>query len=425
MKKLFVLGNSIAAVKAVELIQSNSNDYAVTLLPVDDHLPLDRQLFPDQIANQTRVTDLLYRPAAYYKEKNIKILADKKVTRVNVTRNRVHFEDRSQTDFDALIIADTPEHRSSDIKGAQKTGVFGFKKIKDIEQISTLAAISETVIIQSDQWWGLGLALRLARKGKEIILCMSSRTALLHGWDEDASGAVVKLLEEQGVKLLIDNPVTEFLGDAELKAVRVSTGKVYATGMAIVDDTRLDTRVFNDALEILEDQCIVNEFFQSNIEHVFVVDHAAQRSYENWESYGPSAATLERQGEIVASRILGQDIEPTHVTPRYTIEQDQFKFMSAGQTRESRGVEVIKKFDVPTGMMVKLYEKQGRVIGLSVLNFDVALSEAIGWIEQSAEIGAVAGQVLAAFDEQRDHRLRMIETAETEAAETAVSDAQT
>ena len=53
-------------------------------------------------------------------------------------RKKIFTDDKEQIDYDVLVVTDTPENRFPDIKGVNKAGVFGFKKLKDIEEISNL-----------------------------------------------------------------------------------------------------------------------------------------------------------------------------------------------------------------------------------------------------------------------------------------------
>lgn len=399
-KRLVVLGNSLAAVKAIELIQASSLDFQITMFPLDSHLAVDRQLYTDQIIHQTMFKQMLYRPKEFYKENEINVVVDKTVSRVNAIRNRVHFKDRSQMEFDYLIVADTPDHRIETIKGAKKAGVFGFKKIQDVDQISTLAALNDNIAIESDKWWGISLALRLARKEKEIVLSVSSKNALLHGLDEETVNWLVNIFKEKNIRLLVDNPIIEILGESDIKAIKVESGKVFATDLTILDDTTLDLRVFSDGLEMMDDKFLVDENFKTNLDHVFVVDHAAYRTCEEGGSYGALAAGLEYQGELVAAKLLDKSKDIEVPLQRFMIEEHRMFLMSIGQVAERRGVTVSSKFIKELDLMVKLFEKDNSLIGMLAVNSGINPDNVVEQINSKSDLESYRNELFKALDDR-------------------------
>jgi len=398
MKKIVILGNSIAAIKAMELIKLQAAEVQVTLLPLDDHLIVDKQRYVEMVQKQLKPKQIYYKSKDFYESQNIKIVNDKKVTRVNVSRKKIHFEDRSQLDFEILILCDTPDHRFGDIKGTNKSGVFGFHKVKDLEQISTLAALNDTVTIEGDQWWTLELALLLAAKKNEVVLSISSNHPLIQGTSDEYWHWLSTSFHEKGISLLINNPITEVLGESDLKAVRVRSGKVFATELVILEKTHMDTRVFSETLEISQDSIVVDEFYQSNIDGVFAIDGAALRSRELWSHYGPKNEFIDLQSRILASVLMGKKENYEAPVPVMTIRSEAFSLFSIGQVAERRGVRSTYKYDSRQGRFIRIFEKEGRVIGIITLNLEVDPEQLIRLIMEKRGIEAFPETMFSAFD---------------------------
>lgn len=398
MKKIVILGNSIAAIKAMELIKLQAMEVQVTLLPLDDHLIVDKQRYVEMVYKQLKPKQIYYKTKDFYESQNIKIINDKKVTRVNVSRKKIHFEDRSQIDFEILILCDTPDHRFEEIKGTNKAGVFGFRKVKDLEQICTLAALNDTVAIEGDQWWTLELALLLAFKKKEVIFSISNNHPLVQGTSDEYRHWLSTTFLEKGISLLINNPITEILGESDLKAVRVRSGKVYATELVILEKTRLDTRVFSEALDISQESIVVDERYQSNIEGVFAIDGAALRSHELWGHYGPKNEFLEFQSRILASVLMGREENYELPIPFMAIRSEEFLLFSIGQVAERRGVKSSYKFDSRQGRFIRIFEKEDRVLGIITLNLEVEPEQLIRLIMEKKGIEAFPETLFSAFD---------------------------
>lgn len=402
MKKIVILGNSIAAIKAVEIVKSQQPDLQAVLLPLCDHPVVDRQRYVHLIENQLKAKQIYYKNKDFYEANNITIINEKKVTRVNVTRKKIHFDDRSQIDFESLIVCDTPDHRFGEMKGANKTGVFGFQKLKEIDQISTLAALNDTMTIEGDQWWALELALKLSGKKKEVILSISSGHPLIQGTSEEYQHWLQTTFHEKGVSLLINNPVVEILGESDLKAVRIRSGKVYATELVILEKTHLDTRVFSESLELSVDALVVDEWYRSNVDGVYAADHAALRSRELWNFYGPRQEFLDYQARLIAAALMGKQEQIDPPVPVMSIDCPAFSLCSIGQVAERRGVASQVKFDTAQGRFVRIFEKEGRVIGMITLNLDVPTEQIIEGIRGKQEAEPLRQRYFAALDETPD-----------------------
>ncbi|MGE0267672.1 MAG: FAD-dependent oxidoreductase [Candidatus Omnitrophota bacterium] len=388
MKKVVILGNSMAAIKTVELIKPQIEDCQIFLAPLSDHLSVEKQRYIDMIDHQLKSKQIYYKTKEFYEKNNIKIINEKKVTRVNVSRKKIHFEDRTQLDFDILILCDTPDHRYGDLKGTNKVGVFGFRNIKDIEQISTLAALNDTIAIEADQWWGLELSMLFSTKKKEVILSISANHPLLQGAPEEYKEWVTAKLKSKGISLLINNPINEILGEGDLKAIKTRSGKVYATDLVILENTHLDTRVFNEALEISQESIVVDDQYKTNIEDVYAVDVAAQRSRELWSSYGPRNEFLEYQAKVLTAALLKKEESVELPIPVFHIKKEDFLLFAVGQVTERRGVKSVFKFDAQEGRFVRLFEKEGRLIGVITLNVAVDPEQVVGRIRDNASVNS-------------------------------------
>ena len=69
-------------------------------------------------------------------------------------RKKIVIEDNGQIDYDILIITDTPENRFPTIKGANRTGIYGYKKLKDVDQMLNVLPVGDTVANQAYRFSG-------------------------------------------------------------------------------------------------------------------------------------------------------------------------------------------------------------------------------------------------------------------------------
>ena len=307
MKKIVVLGSSVAGLTAVEGIRAFDQESEITVIGFDGHYPYDRNLFAGILANETPYKQVFCRPKKFYEENRIQVILDQKVTRVNLRKNKITFEDKGQIDFDVVILTDTPVIKLPEVKGNMKNGVFSLKRLNGIEKMINALPLTDTVVIQSDGWTGLQAAVAFLKRKKEVILITSEENLLAKICPAVIGEVITQVLASKGLRIIPWNSIAEILGEADAKAIRLQEGKVLAAQMIIFEDAREDFRIFADSpLEIHQGVC-VNTQMRSNLEHVFAVENVCEWTEGLFASgdFIP-ADVLAEQGRIVAAALKGE-----------------------------------------------------------------------------------------------------------------------
>lgn len=297
MKRVVVLGNSLAGIKALEEIRALQPQTECLLISLDGNYPYDPDRLWAYLAKDISHHDLFYKPQKYYAENNIQIILDKKIEKVNFKKNQLTTEAKEAIGYDILIIAQTPDYKFPDIKGANKKGIFGFHKLSEIDQILKELTFVDTVVIQTDSEAGLKMADAIRKKGKEVLLIADA-----------GPQSVMQNLQEQGVQVLFDNAITEILGDGNVKAVRLKSGKVMAADIVLFDPVLPNLRLFQDTPLRVNQKICVDRSFKTNIENVYAVDEACECAGAGMAQTERSAPDLFEQGKVVAKAIHDQEI---------------------------------------------------------------------------------------------------------------------
>ncbi len=269
MKKIIVWGSSIVGVRAIEEIRKFEPDSEAVIL-TDDRYPYDRTLFFSLITKEIEYKRIFYRPNDYYTTNNIQVLTGLKISRVNFKKRRITIQTDQQFDYDVFIIADAPHYALSEIKGIRsargeyKNGVYLFHYLKEIDQILDILPLVDTVVIQSDSLRGQAIATAFLKKDKDVI-CIVSTQHIAQELSALHSGQKITFYS---------NSITEILGEGDVRAVRLNSGKVLASQIVIFPEARGDFRLFVDSPLKLESKICVNEQFQTGLEGVFAVDAA-------------------------------------------------------------------------------------------------------------------------------------------------------
>ena len=89
MKQFIIIGNSAAGIAAIEAIRRTDKDSKITIISDEDNPSYCRCLISYYLAGDVKEDKILYRSADFYKDNNIELLLNKKVSRVDPKKNRI------------------------------------------------------------------------------------------------------------------------------------------------------------------------------------------------------------------------------------------------------------------------------------------------------------------------------------------------
>ena len=310
MKKILVLGSSIAGVAAIAEIRRLEPDCEATIL-TDGEYPYDRGLFAPVLAKEIDYKKLFYKPNDYYEKNRVHVVLDQRIARVNLKKRKATTDDKQAFEGDVLVITDAPAYKLPEVKGANKNGVYSLQPLKELVQIIDFLPLIDTVVIQSDSNRGASLAAAFLKRDKEVIWVVTSGQIAQDLSAADPTGKLTGTAPaspadgpESKLRVVAGNPIAEILGEGDVKAVRLKSGKVLATQIVIFPDAPADLKLFTDPSLTIEGRIRVNEQFQTGIEGVFALDAAG--AVLGQESAGLLPVTvLEQQGAAVAAALKG------------------------------------------------------------------------------------------------------------------------
>lgn len=312
MKQYVIIGNSAAGVAAVEAIRQKDKESKVVVVSDEEYFSYCRCLISNYLAGQIQEDKIIYRSDNFYRDNNVELLLNKKVTRVDPRKNRIIFEDKSQLGYDYLLIATGASPKfPEEIKGIKKKGVFGFRTLKDAKDIAGLLPITKTVCVLGGGLIGLKAAYALKKRNIEVKVIVKSRQVLSQMLDFEAACFVQRRLEENGIDVVFGQDVTEVIGEGDIKAVKLDSGKVLGCSLVIVGKGVEPNIDLIQGTEIkIGEGIIANELFKTNIPNIY----AAGDVCESFDlTYGRLSINAlwpiaVEQGRIAGANMAGDSI---------------------------------------------------------------------------------------------------------------------
>jgi len=384
MNKIVILGGSPAGIKVIEHIREQDKVSEIILIALDGHYPYNRDAFDAFIAKEIPFDGVFCRSKKFYDENKVSVFLDKKITRINVKHKKIFTEDKTQIDYNFLIVTDTPENRFPQIKGTNKSGIYGYKKLRDIELLVKELPFIETCAIQSDTFTGLRVAAALAKRGKDVMLFTSGKDFFSQHFDAEVTDWLVEQWSQNGLRIMRGNLISEILGDKAVKAVRLSTGKVFSAEGILFVECDEDMRLFSDLNIQMEVKFHVNEQFQTNVDGLFALGHVC---YGALTESVQASMILEAQGIKVGEVITGRNVGDSFLPPATTEFSLADNLVTViGDISTGPDTEVHRSFNLEEHQYVRLYLVEGCCVGAVLVNGRERKAEIIQMISEKSNI---------------------------------------
>jgi NAD(P)H-nitrite reductase large subunit len=370
MKQFIIIGNSAAGIAAVESIRDKDRDSKITVISDEDYTAYCRCVLSYYLAGETPEANLVYRPKEFYKEKNIELLLNKKVTRVDPQKNSVVLEGNVKLGYDKLLIATGASPKFPEIKGIHKRGVSGFRTIKDIKEVLGIVPVSNTAVCLGGGLIGLKAAYALKKRGLEVKVIVKSKQILSQLLDKAGADIIQGHLESHGIEILTGADISEFVGEGELKAIKLDSGKVIGCQIAIIGKgVSPNVGLVKNTNIRVDEGIVLDSSLKTSIDTIFAAgdcaqayDIAAEKNQVN--ALWPNAV---EQGALAGKNIAGENRAYLGSIGMNSVDFFDLPIISMGIVKEEEGMEVLSSLDAKNKVYKKVVLKDNRVKGAILL----------------------------------------------------------
>lgn len=289
MKRIVIVGSSLASSKIIEEIRRKDQESIITLLAVEGFYPYDRSMFLSYLQGQLSIDDLQYGSVNFYEDMKVDVHLDKQITRFNFRRQKIFTEQKVQFNYDQLIITDYFNHYFPDIKGTNKDGVASIWKLKDVSLIAQRLPFIRTVAIESNTELGVKIAEICKTRNIDVLLIQPDCSSAEKQTDSDVSSQEENQNQSDLTEELSETTenndsntynkltgvrISEILGDAEVRAIKLDSGKILATDLVIYPEVSQDLRIYSDSALNVDGAISLDLLGRTSIQNVFAVDLA-------------------------------------------------------------------------------------------------------------------------------------------------------
>jgi NADPH-dependent 2,4-dienoyl-CoA reductase/sulfur reductase-like enzyme len=207
MRRIVVVGGSLAGVHAAEALRERGFDGELTLVSADPGLPYDRPPLSKELLLEGKSAEqLLLRPASWYEEQGIGLRLGTAARGLDAAGGRLALSDGSEIHYDGMVLATGSVARRLPAvpEGAR---VHVIRTLENALELRPELVPGRHLVMIGGGFIGLEVAGVARRLGLDVTLIEGSSTPLARVFGREVGDWYRELHERNGVRLVCDSSV--------------------------------------------------------------------------------------------------------------------------------------------------------------------------------------------------------------------------
>ena len=395
LRRIAVVGASLAGLRAVETLRAAGYDGTLTLIGAETELPYDRPpLSKEVLAGKWDVEKIVLRDDDRWDELELDLRLGQRASALDLATREVVLDDQ-RVPFDGLIIATGATPRA--LPGApQLEGVHVLRTLQDSLAIRARLDEGARVVVVGAGFIGSEVAATARLRGHDVTVLEALPVPLERALGAEMGTRCAQLHVEHGVDLRLGAGVAGFEGDGRVERVRLSDGSaidadLVVVGIGVVPNTGW---LEGSGLEVrdgvvCDERCMAAPgiYAAGDVARWVNPLFDEEMRVEHWTN-----AT--EQGDAAARNLLAGDGngEPFAPVPYFWSDQYETKIQFVGRTGDT--VKVVHgSIDDPK--FVAIYRRGDRLVGALgfgmprvLMGYRRLLAQRASWDDALAHVAA-------------------------------------
>ncbi len=317
--KYVIIGNSTAALYAVEGIRSVDKKGKITIVSDEKHPAYGRPLISYYLYGKTDLEHIAYRPADFYEKMGVDLILGERAVKIEPKEKRVLLQSGKKAGYDKLLVATGSRPFVPPMEGLEEVeNKFSFMKLDDAFALEKALSPEKDVLIVGAGLIGLKCMEGVLGRCRSVTVIDLADRILPSILDEGGAAFVQKQLEKKGVRFLLGDSAAKF----GKNVAYTKNGKEISFDVLVVAvGVRPNTELVKDAGGEVARGIVTDDGQRTSIPDVFAAG-------DNCESFDipsgtrrilallPNAAL---QGECAGVNMAGGDAHFTDAVPMNAI----------------------------------------------------------------------------------------------------------
>ena len=233
-ERLLVVGGGMASLKLVEeLVELSPGRYEIVLAAKERHRPYNRVLLSSLLAGEAQAPEIELRPASWFAEKGITLLAGVEVSALRPARQEAVLASGGRYRYDRLVLATGSQAIRLPVPGHRLPGVLTFRDLDDVAVLQRTGLTSRAVVIGGGLL-GVEAACGLARRGVAVTLLHLMPRLMERQLDARSAALLKAAVEAKGIEVLLEAQTAAIEGDGRAERVVLQDGRAFPAGLVVM-----------------------------------------------------------------------------------------------------------------------------------------------------------------------------------------------
>ncbi|WP_158970001.1 NAD(P)/FAD-dependent oxidoreductase [Chachezhania sediminis] len=381
-RTIVVVGAGQAGFAVATRLRAQGFDGRIVLIGEEPFPPYQRPpLSKKYLTGEMTRERLGFRPDDFYRDNDIDLQLDSRVTAIDRTRRTVCLTGGRDIPFDTLVLATgaRPIHLP-DAMGGNLQGVYSVRTLADVDAMQAEFRKGARILIVGGGYVGLEAAAVAAQLGLDTTVVEAAPRILQRVAAAETADFFRDLHKAQGVRLIEGAGLERLTGSARVDGAVLADGRridvdFVVAGIGVTPCTELA----EDAGLEIDNGIKVNALCQSSDPDIYAVGDCASFPFGNTRLRLESVPNAIDQGNATADAILGST-EPYRARPWFWSDQFHVKLQIAGLNK-GHDHTVLRAGDRPGAMSV-WYFRRHELIAVDAANDPGAYMTGKRWIER-------------------------------------------
>jgi NAD(P)H-nitrite reductase large subunit len=368
VRRVVVVGASVAGVHAAEGLRESGFDGEVVLVGAEDRLPYDRPpLSKTALVEGLAAGEELLRPVQWYADNHIDLLLGRSAVGMDPGRRVVALDGGENLGYDGLILATGSSARRFEYRGSD-TLVHLLRTAEDCERLHDRLRAGRHLVVIGAGFIGLEVAAAARQIGMDVAVVELAPVPLARVLGDEVGNWFQGFHERNGVEVFCGNAVSHVERTGAIGKVHLRDGSVLAadvivagvgsvpaigwlsgSGLALTDGVVCDAYLRTSAPDVVAAGDIVRWYNPLFDEEMRI---------EQWTN-------AVEQGHYAAQSLLGLADKPYSAVPYFWSDQFTARMRFVGRANAAQHIDVRQSDEK---RLVAAYGRDGVVCGAVCVN---------------------------------------------------------
>lgn len=364
MKRIVIIGNGVAGINVASNLRKLDKDIEIEVFTDESYHYYPRPRLIDLLADKVTLEEMPFYKEDWYIKNNINVHLNSPVEKLSPDEKKIVLSKGKTISYDILVLANGAKPSLPPIEGMDKIGIFTIRWLDDVLNLKERVRKSEDVVVIGGGLLGLEIASAIQTSGANVKVIEILPWLLPRQLDEVGGNLLKKILESRGLEIFVNSATEKVLGGKEVTGVVTKDGREFKCNTVVVSaGIKSNIELAKDCGLNVNRGVIVDNFLRTSRKDIYALGDTAE-----WEGrvYGIIPPILD-QAKVVASNILGENIEYTGTVPSNILKVAGIDLFSIGIIDKTEGYEVILHLDEEKNIYKKFVIKEDKIIGAIVL----------------------------------------------------------